>query len=84
MTTSRSTAREAAALEAQIRDTEAAIAALLQHLRPGCPPAQRVTIERLVAKKQSTLRRLQNKHLGLVREGQPHSEEIPGQRTNDS
>lgn len=81
VTTPRSTAREAAAVEAQIRDAEAAIASLLKHLRPGCPPAQRVTIERMVAKKQTTLRKLRNKHIGLVRDS---ADEIPGQRSADS
>ncbi len=55
-------------LESQIREIETAINSLLGHLRPGCPASQRASLERMIAKKQSTLRRLQHKHLGLVRE----------------
>jgi hypothetical protein len=75
------TAREAAALEAQIREVEDAITALLKNLRPGCPPAQRVSIERMVAKKQTTLRRLRDRHLGLTRQ---RGDEVPGPRAEQT
>ncbi|MGQ0465694.1 MAG: hypothetical protein ACT4QG_10290 [Sporichthyaceae bacterium] len=62
------TTREAAAVEAQIREIEAAMEQLLARLKPGIPNQQRVSLERMIAKKQSTLRRLQGRHSALVRQ----------------
>ncbi|MGQ0843206.1 MAG: hypothetical protein ACT4QF_03630 [Sporichthyaceae bacterium] len=49
-------------VEARIRDVEESIEKLNVRLKPDTPRAQRVPLERMIAKKQTMLRELRRRH----------------------